>query len=55
MTLVSKSQVIGESLINPIYGCSVEITPDSNPIYVGRERTFPDNSKNVSFVDMGLI
>ena len=43
------------SLINPIYRCSVEITPDINPIYDGRERSFPDDSKIVSFVDMGLV
>ena len=53
MTLVWKSHGIGDSLINPIYGCSVKITPDINPIYVGIERS--DNSKNVSFVDMGLV
>ena len=43
------------SLIYPIYGCSVKITPDINPIYVGIERSFPDDSKNVSFIDMGLV
>ena len=43
------------SLINPIYRCSVKITPDVNPIYVGIERSFSDDSKNVSFVDMGLV
>ena len=43
------------SLINPIYRCSVKITPDVNPIYVGIERSYPDDSKNVSFVDMGLV
>ena len=40
--------------ISLISGCSVKITPDINPIYVGIERSFPDDSKNVSFVDMGL-
>ena len=37
MTLVCKSHGIGDSLINPIYGCSVKITPNINPIYVGIE------------------
>ena len=37
-TLVSKSHGIG----------------DINPVYVGIERSFPDDSKNVSFVGMGL-
>ena len=55
MTQVCKSHCIGDSLINPIYGCSVKITPDINPIYVGIERSFPYNSKNVSFVNMGLV
>ena len=55
MTLVWKSHGIGDSLINPIYRCSVKITPDINPIYLGIERSFPDDSKNVSFVDMGLV
>ena len=27
---------------------------DSPSIYVGIERSFPEDSKNVSFVDMGL-
>jgi len=43
------------NIFNPIYGCCVKITPDINPIFVGIERSFPDNSKNVSFVDMGLV
>ena len=55
MTLVWKSPGIGNSLINPIFRCSVKITPDINPKYVGIERSFPDVSKSVSFVDMGLV
>ena len=35
MTLVCKSHGIGDSLTNPIYGCSVEITTDIYSIYVG--------------------
>ena len=35
--------------------CNVKITPDINPIYVGIDSSFPYNSKNVSFVDMGLV
>ena len=55
MPLVYKSDGIGDSLINPFYGCSVKITPDINPICVGIEMSVPDNSKNVLFVDMGLV
>ena len=55
MTLALKSHGIGDSLINPICRCSVKIMPDINPIYVGIERSYPDDSKNVSFVDMGLV
>ena len=48
MPLEWKSHGIGDSLINPIFRCSVKITPDINPIYVvGIERSFPDDSKNV--------
>ena len=50
-----KSHGTGGSLINPIYRCSVKITPYINPIYVEIERSFPEDSKNVSFVDMGLV
>ena len=55
MTLVCKSVDIWDGSVNPIYGCGVEITPDINPIYVGIERSFPEDSKNVSFIDMGLV
>ena len=41
MTLVWKSHGIGE------IGVVLK--------YVGIERSFPDDSKNVSFVDMGLV
>ena len=46
---------IWDGIVNPIYGCGVEITPDINPIYVGIERSFPDDSKNGSFVEIGLV
>ena len=39
----------------PIYGCEVEITPDINPIYVGLERSCPRDSKNVTYVVVGLV
>ena len=55
MTLVWKSHGIGNSFIYPIYRCRVKINPDINPIYVEIERSFPEDSKNVSFVDMGLV
>ena len=54
-TLVCKSHGIGDSLINPIYRFIVKINQDINPIYVGIERSFPDVSKHVSFVNMGLV
>ena len=38
-----------------VQGIRVKITPDTEPIYVGIERSFPDDSKNVSFIDMGLV
>ena len=40
----------GIGLINPFYRWCY-----NNPIYVGIERSFPDDSKNVSFIDMGLV
>ena len=55
MTLVCKYIGIWDGIVNPIYGCGVEITPDINPTYVGIERSFPEYSKNVSFVDKGLV
>ena len=39
MTLVFKSVGILDGIVNPIFGCWVEITPDINPIYVGLERS----------------
>ena len=35
MTLVSKSVGICDGIVNPIYGCGVEITPGINSLYVG--------------------
>ena len=55
MTLLCKSVGILVCIVNPIYGCGVEITPDINPIYVGLERSCPRDSKNVSYVDVGLV
>ena len=54
MTLVCKSLGIGDGIVNPIYGCGVKMAPD-NPIYVGLERFCPRDSKNVSYVDVGLV
>ena len=31
------------------------MTPDINPIYVGLERSCTRDSKNVSYVDVGLV
>ena len=55
MTLVCKSIGIWDGIVNPIYGCGVKMTPDINPIYVGFERFCPRDSKNVSYVDVGLV
>ena len=55
MTLVSKSVDIWDGIVNPIYRYGVEITPDINSIYVGLERVCPGDSKNVSFVGIGLV
>ena len=55
MTLVCKSVGIWDGIVNPIYGCGVKMTPDIYPIYVGLERSCPRDSKNVSYVDIGLV
>ena len=55
MTLVCKSLGIGDGIVNPMYGCGVKMAPDINPIYVGLERFCPRDSKNVSYVDIGLV
>ena len=33
----------------------VKMAPDINPIYAGLERSCPRVSKNVSYVDVGLL
>ena len=55
MTLVCKSVGIWDGIVNPIYECRVRMTPGVNPIYPGLERTCPRDSKNVSYVDIGLV
>ena len=55
MTLLCKSLGIWDGIVNPIYGCGVKITTDINPKNVGLGRSCPGDSKNVSFVDMGLV
>ena len=55
MTLVCMSVGIWDSIVNPIYGCRVKMAPDINPIYAGLERSCPRDSKNVSYVDVGLV
>ena len=55
MTLVCKSVGIWDGIVNPIYGCRVRMTPGINPIYAGLERSCPRDSKNVSYVDVGLV
>ena len=55
MTLVFKSVGIWDGTGNPIYECRVRLTPGINPIYAGLERSCPRDSKNVSYVDVGLV
>ena len=55
MTLVYKSVGFWDSIVNPIYGCGVKMTPDINPIYAELERSCPMDSKNVSYVEVGLV
>ena len=55
MTLVCKSVGIWDGIVNPIYGCGVKMAPDINSIYAGLERSCPRDSKNVSYVDVGLV
>ena len=55
LTLLCKSLGIWDGIINPIYGCGVKITLDINPIHGGFGRSCPGDSKNVSFVDVGLV
>ena len=55
MTLVSKSVGIWDGIVNPIYLCKVRMTPGIDPIYAGLESSCPRDSKNVSYVDVGLV
>ena len=43
------------ALCNPTYECRVRMTPGINPIYAGLERYCLRDSKNVSYVDVGLV
>ena len=53
--ILSKSVDIWDDIVNPIYRYVVEINPDINPIYVGLERSCPLDSKNISYVVVGLV
>ena len=55
MTLECKSVGIWDGIVNPIWGCGVKMAQDINPIYAGLERSCPRDSKNVSYVDVGLV
>ena len=37
-----------------LYLCGVKMTPDINPLYAGLERSCHRDSKNVSYVNVGL-
>ena len=55
MTLVWKSVGIWDFIVKPICGCGVKMAPDINPIYAGLERSWPRDSKNVSYIGKGLV
>ena len=55
MPLLCKPLGIWDGIVNPIYGCGVWMAPYINPIYGGFERSCPRDSKNVSYVDVGLV
>ena len=55
MKLVCKSVGIWDGIVNPIYGCRDRMTQGLNPIYAWLERSCPIDSKNVSYVDVGLV
>ena len=55
MTFVCKSVGSWDGMVNPIYVCGVKMAPDINPIYAGLERSCSRDSKNVSYVGVGLI
>ena len=52
MTLVCKSVGIWDGIVNE---CGVKMAPDIKLIYAGLERPCPRDSKNVSYVDVGLV
>ena len=55
MKIVCKSVGFWDGIVIPIYGCTVRMTPGIDPIYAGFERSCPRDSKNVSYVDVGLV
>ena len=55
MTLVCKSVGVWDGIVNPIYGCRVKMAPDINPIYAGLKKSCLRDSKNVSYVNVGLV
>ena len=44
-----------DCIANPIFGCGIKITPEVDPLYVWLEKSSPCDSKNVSFVDVGIV
>ena len=54
MSVLYKSVGIWDGIVNPIYGCRVRMNPGINPIYAGLESSCPRDSKNVSYVEVGL-
>ena len=44
-----------DGIVNPTYGFWVKMAPDINSIYPGLERSCPRDSKNLSYVYVGLV
>ena len=55
MAVLCKSLGIWDGIVNPTYGYGAEINPYINPIYGGLGRSFTRDSKNLSFVDVGIV
>ena len=55
MTLVCRPSWIRNRYFNPIYWCGMKITTEINPTCVGMEISLIKDSKNLSFVDFGVV
>ena len=55
MTLVFRPSCIKNRYFNPIYWCGIKKTTEINPTCVGMEISLIKDSKNLSFVDFGVV